>query len=96
MAEARVSPQGLADALVAAGAVRGMQMDINPDWVNFNEYDPGADGVVHGSRVYGATGTDRYLHPDGRDFVAVFIRGTVVTGSTDKVGTPALHADLRI
>src|SRR5438876_2011881 len=92
----RLSPLDLANALVAGGAVRGMQMDINPDWVNFNEYDPGPDGVVHGSRVYGATGTDRYLHPDGRDFVAIFIRGTVVTGSADKVGTPALHADLHI
>ena len=32
----RVSPLDLANALIAAGAVRGMQLDINPDWVGFN------------------------------------------------------------
>ena len=32
----RLSPLDLANALATAGAVRGMEMDINPDWVNFN------------------------------------------------------------
>ena len=38
----RVSPLDLANALIAAGVVRGMQLDINPDWVGFNSYDVGA------------------------------------------------------
>ena len=37
----RISPLDLANTLVAAGAVRGMQLDINPDWVGFNSYDVG-------------------------------------------------------
>ena len=82
----RLSPQDLANALVAAGAVRGMQLDINPDWVNFNTYDVGADGVAHGNGVFGATGADRYLRPDGRDFIAVLVRGTVAKGATAKLG----------
>ena len=52
----RLSPQDLANALVAAGAVRGMQLDINPDWVNFNSYDVGPDGVAHGNGIFGGRG----------------------------------------
>jgi hypothetical protein len=92
----RVSPLDLANALVAAGAVRGMQMDINPDWVNFNSYDVGPDNVAHGNGIYGATGSNRYLSPDGRDFVAVFIRGTVVTGATATLGAGALQTSVNV
>jgi hypothetical protein len=92
----RVSPLDLANALVAAGAVRGMEMDINPDWVNFNSYDVGPDNVAHGNGLYGATGADRYLHPDGRDFVAVFIRGTVVTGASAKLGAGPLATQVKV
>jgi hypothetical protein len=92
----RVSPLDLANALVAAGAVRGMELDINPDWVNFNSYDVGPDNVAHGNGLYGATGADRYLHPDGRDFIAVFVRGVVVTGATAKLGTGTLAASVKV
>jgi hypothetical protein len=92
----RVSPLDLANALVAAGAVRAMEMDINPDWVNFNSYDVGADNVAHGNGIYGASGADRYLHPDGRDFVAVFVRGTVVTGATAKLGAGLLQTQVKV
>jgi hypothetical protein len=92
----RVSPLDLANALVAAGAVRGMQMDINPDWVHFNSYDVGPDNVAHGSGIYGATGANRFLSPDSRDFVAVFIRGTVVTGATAKLGAGALQTSVKV
>jgi hypothetical protein len=95
-ASGRLSPLALADALVAAGAVRGMQMDINPDWVNFNLYQPGLDGVVHGSPVYGATGPDRYLSPNSRDFIAVLIRAAVVPGAPEKVGLAPVDGALRI
>jgi hypothetical protein len=92
----RLSPLDLANALIAAGAVRGMQMDINPDWVNFNSYDVGADNVAHGNGIYGATGANRYLSPDGRDFVAVFIRGTVATGATAKLGVGSLQTSVKV
>ena len=82
----RLTPADLANAIIAAGAVRAMEMDINPDWVNFNSYDVAPDGSVHGNGLFGATGADRYLHPDGRDFVAVMVRGTVVPGATAKLG----------
>jgi hypothetical protein len=92
----RVTPLDLANALVAAGAVRGMQLDINPDWVNFNSYDVGPDNVAHGNGLYGATGTDRYLHPDGRDFIAVLVRGIVVTGASAKLGAGALATSVKV
>jgi hypothetical protein len=92
----RLSPQDLANALVAAGAVRAMELDINPDWVNFNTYDVGPDGVAHGNGVFGATGADRYLHPDGRDFIAVFVRGTVAKGATAKLGVAPLQARVKV
>ena len=39
-----LSPEQLADLLVCAGAVRGMQLDINPYWTVFVSYDPAAPG----------------------------------------------------
>jgi hypothetical protein len=92
----RLSPLALAQALVAGGAVRGMQLDINPDWVNFNLYQPGPDGVVHGSPVYGATGPDRYLSPNSRDFIAVLIRGTAIPAAPERVGLGPMHAEVRL
>jgi hypothetical protein len=92
----RVSPLDLAHALVASGAVRAMELDINPDWVNFNSYDVGADKVVHGSGLFGATGPDRYLHPNGRDFIVVLVRGTVVTGASKKLGSARLSGEVRL
>jgi len=87
----RVTPADLANAIVASGGVRAMEMDINPDWVNFNSYDVAADGSVSGTGLFGATGANRYLHPDGRDFVAVMVRGTVLPGATVKLGEGPLR-----
>ncbi len=91
----RLSPADLAAALVAGGAVRGMQLDINPDWVNFNLYQPGPDGIVHGSPVYGATGPDRYLSPNSRDFIAVLIRGTAIPTAPQRIGLSPLDVEAR-
>jgi len=91
-----LSPLALAQALVAGGAVRGMQMDINPAWVNFNSYQPGLDFVVHGAPVYGATGPDRYLSPNSRDFIAVLIRAAVVPGAPGKVGLAPVDGKVHI
>jgi len=84
-ADAGDRSSALAGAIISAGAVRAMQMDINPDWVNFNSYDVDPDGTAHGTGLFGATGTDRYLRPNSRDFVAVMVRGLVVPGASTQL-----------
>jgi hypothetical protein len=74
-----LTPSGLADVLVAAGCVRAMELDINPQWVSFSSYAPvvfaPADQVqgtpVLASMNYGPT---HWLQPSSRDFIAVFTR----------------------
>ena len=68
--------ESLAETLVRAGAIRGMQLEINHEWVQLNTYATGADGTVHGQRLlHGMQHTgDRWLTEDTRDFVAVFTR----------------------
>jgi Phosphodiester glycosidase len=64
----------LAAILIRAGAVRGMQLDINSYWDTFNSYgQPGAGqpAKLLPSMTRPAT---RYLTPDDRDFFAVFLR----------------------
>ena len=66
----------LARLLIAAGAVRAMELDINPEWVSFATY------THNGSAISG--GTDllpgmyfqpaHFLSPTSRDFFAVFAR----------------------
>ena len=64
----------LAQILVRAGAVRAMELDINSYWVTFITYvRPGAGQPA--SLLPAMTRTsDRYLTPDDRDFLAVFLR----------------------
>lgn len=68
----------LAAMLQAAGCVRAMELDINPEWVTFNLFThPHA-----GSTTVSATKllpdmrrpAERFLGPDSRDFVAVLAR----------------------
>jgi hypothetical protein len=64
----------LAHALVHAGAVRAMELDINSYWVSFISYrHPNAVGASNllPSMTRPAT---RYLTPDDRDFFAVYSR----------------------
>ena len=70
--------ESLAETLVRAGAIRGMQLDINQDWVQLNTYAANSSGVVHGRKLLSGmqhTG-DRWLTEDTRDFIAVFTRTT--------------------
>jgi hypothetical protein len=92
-----ISPAALADALVAAGAQRAMELDINPQWVSFHTYDTGPDGAVTGTRVYGTSArpNGRYLQPDERDFFALLVRGFVEPGATGPAGLPPLHTTVR-
>jgi len=64
----------LASALVHAGAVRAMELDINSYWVSFITYGaPGAEDPRN--LLAGMERPDtRYLEPDDRDFFAVYSR----------------------
>lgn len=89
LAQARVSPAGLAAAQVEAGAVRAMELDINPDWTTFIVYEVGPDGSVTGRDTMGSGGpVDQYFVPYKRDFFAVLIRPAVVVGGTGTIGQP--------
>jgi hypothetical protein len=75
-----LSPLQVADLLVRAGAVRGMQLDINPTWPVFASFKPAApDGLAAPSN--GARLVDTYLGPAtffdptyARDFVTMSAR----------------------
>jgi hypothetical protein len=97
VAQARVSPQGLADALVAAGAQRGMQMDINPDWVSFALYDVNPDGSIRGGRVMGTGGPGNvWLSPYARDFFAMLIKPAVAAGGGGLIGNAPVQASTKV
>jgi len=64
----------LADILIRAGAVRGMELDINPEWYTLITYRHShglVPNVVAPNYQQPAT---RYLSPDDRDFFAVYRR----------------------
>jgi hypothetical protein len=64
----------LAQILIRAGAVRAMQLDINSYWVTFISYAQRGAGSPT-SLLPGMTrGPERYLTPDDRDFLAVYLR----------------------
>ncbi|MBM3660506.1 MAG: phosphodiester glycosidase family protein, partial [Actinobacteria bacterium] len=97
LAQARVTPQGLAEALVAAGAVRAMQLDINPDWTSMVIFNPNPDGSPSGYRSMGSGGPGGlYLSPYGRDFFAVILEPHVVAGGNATIGAPPVNAAAKI
>ena len=66
--------QTLAALMIHAGAVRAMELDINPEWPSFNLYAaPGGVGAVKLVPNDQQSAT-RYLVPDDRDFFAVYGR----------------------
>jgi hypothetical protein len=73
-----LSVASLANVLLAAGAVRAMELDINSAWTHFYSYHtdstyPGGTAPV--KLLPDMAGlADRYFHPSSRDFVAVFQR----------------------
>ena len=67
----------LAQTLIRAGAIRGMQLEINQEWVQLNTYSTNSAGQTNGKRLLPGmqhTG-NRWLTEDTRDFVAAFVRG---------------------
>ncbi|HKN46206.1 MAG TPA: phosphodiester glycosidase family protein [Propionibacteriaceae bacterium] len=68
--------ESLAQTLIRAGAIRGMQLEINQEWVQLNTYITSPAGQTNGKRLLvGMQHTgNRWLTEDTRDFVAVFMR----------------------
>jgi hypothetical protein len=74
-----LTPDELATLLVAAHAVRAMELDINPEWVSFATFThtgPIGSPVVGGQNLLSAMYfyPDQYLRGYSRDFFAVFAR----------------------
>jgi len=67
-----LDPATLAGALVAAGAVRAMELDINPEWVAFDTF--AADGAATKLLPTMWFSSSHFLSPFWRDFFAVFAR----------------------
>ncbi len=66
----------LAKLLKAAGAVSGMELDINPDWTSFMTYN-GLQNAQHpaAQKLWDFNQpSDRYYSPSDRDFVTVHAR----------------------
>ncbi|MHB8449990.1 MAG: hypothetical protein ACYDAQ_06020, partial [Mycobacteriales bacterium] len=67
--------RALAEALVSAGAVRAMELDINPEWVAGYLYTHNAAAVSANPLVSGQPGIPgQFLAPYGRDFFTVLAR----------------------
>lgn len=71
-----LSVQTLAQILRRAGAVRAMELDINPDWVSFMSYTAGGNPATPAPTklMNFSRPADRYYKPSSRDFVAVYAR----------------------
>ncbi|HEX3426646.1 MAG TPA: hypothetical protein VHT30_10980 [Acidimicrobiales bacterium] len=75
-----LDPAALAQLLIAAGAVRAMELDINPEWVSFSLFAHA--GGAAGAPITAASNllptmylrAGHYLEPFSRDFFAVFAR----------------------
>jgi hypothetical protein len=67
-----LTPASLAATLIGAGAVRAIELDINPDWVAGYLYVHHSSGPVPSPVVPGQLGIyGQLLAPDSRDFLAV-------------------------
>ena len=76
-----LSPSQLADLLVRARVVTGMELDINPEWPDFSTYDPstptGLASASNGSKLIASTVQGPWTFFDaawGRDFVTMSAR----------------------
>jgi len=71
----RVSVYTLAKLLQAAGAVYGMELDINPDWVSFMSYGGANPANPTPTKLWDfVQPANRYFQPSDRDFVSVYSR----------------------
>jgi hypothetical protein len=68
----------LGDLMRAAGVVRGMELDINPDWVSGAYFHDSASGPLRGYRLYPSerVSPDHYLSASSRDWYGWYARTT--------------------
>jgi hypothetical protein len=66
------TPRAMAMALIQSGAIRGMQLDINPMWVDAFTFPTPASQTVVMPGQYNGIGT--YLNPYSRDYFTVTLR----------------------
>jgi hypothetical protein len=66
--------ESLAKILQRAGAVRGLELDINEDWTSFISYRHPGGGEPSNLLPEMLRPPERYLTPDERDFFAVYLR----------------------
>ena len=65
----------MAKLLQAAGAVYGMELDINPDWVSFMSYGGPNPANPTPTKLWDfVQPANRYFQPSDRDFVSVYSR----------------------
>lgn len=74
-----LDPLQLAELLVRAGVLRGMQLDINPDWPVFATYDPPQGGLAapsNGTKMLASVqGPSTFFEPWwARDFITMSAR----------------------
>ena len=76
VAGASLSVRTLANIVHDAGAVRAMELDINPEWTNFITYTHPSPGEAVPQMLTKDEQANpyRYLQPSSRDFVAVLAR----------------------
>jgi hypothetical protein len=84
----------LANILHGAGAVRAMELDINPDWTSFVRYTASPTGISTATNLAPdmQRSPDRYNTASARDFVSIGARDTVlplVTPTHPAVGPSA-------
>lgn len=66
----------LGQILRASGVVRGMELDINPNWVSGAYFHPTPDGPPHAFQLFPGeqVAADHYLSPSSRDWYAFYLR----------------------
>ncbi len=70
-----MAPVDLAAVLAQAGAIRAMELDINPYWVSFTWFGHSTTGVVGHKLIDFMQSANRYLlGPSPRDFFAVYLK----------------------
>lgn len=76
-----LTPETLAYALQAGGAVNAIQLDINPYWVRFNIFDTLGDGKYHVATLLKEIhdGSAQYLHGYTKDFFYAYKKPTAVS-----------------
>jgi hypothetical protein len=69
-----LSAHSLGVLLQRAGAVRAMELDINPEWISFMWYTPSSSSPTPHKLVDFVRPADRYYSVNSRDFFAVYAR----------------------